>query len=73
MNTTQDHPVIENKPLYLTAAFYKFVDLPDFEARREPILAFCEAQNIKGIILLAREGINSTISGDEANIRAVLA
>ena len=73
MNTPQDLPVTPLSPLYLTAAFYKFVDLPDFEDRREPILAFCEAQNIKGIILLAREGINSTISGEEANIRAVLA
>ena len=73
MNTPQDLPVTPLSPLYLTAAFYKFVDLPDFEDRREPILAFCEAQNIKGIILLAREGINSTISGEEASIRAVLA
>lgn len=73
MNTPQATPVNDNQPLYLTVAFYKFVDLPDFEARREPILAFCETQNIKGIILLAREGINSTISGLEHNIRAVLA
>jgi len=75
MNTSQDLPVKEIKdiqPLYLTAAFYKFVDLPDFESKREPILAFCEAHHIKGIILLAREGINSTISGEEGNIRAVL-
>ncbi len=75
MNISQDLPVkdiTDNPPLYLTVAFYKFVDLPDFESRREPILAFCETQNIKGIILLAREGINSTISGEESNIRAVL-
>jgi len=72
MNKLQDQPVSNKKPLYLTAAFYKFVDLPDFEMRRDPILAFCESQNIKGIILLAREGINSTISGEEENIRAVL-
>ena len=58
MNKLQDQPVSNKKPLYLTAAFYKFVDLPDFEMRRDPILAFCESQNIKGIILLAREGIN---------------
>ena len=67
-----DQQTAPNTPLFLTAAFYKFVDLPDFESKREPILEFCEAQNIKGIILLAREGINSTISGLENDIRAVL-
>jgi len=73
MNSPQDLPVTDIKPLYLTAAFYKFVDLPDFEARREPILDFCDAHSIKGIILLAREGINSTVCAEEAHIRALLA
>jgi len=58
---------------FLTAAFYKFVDLPDFAALRDPLLAFCEAQQVKGIILLANEGINSTIAGPEAGVRSVLA
>ena len=58
---------------FLTAAFYKFVDLPDFQALKGPLLAFCEAQQVKGIILLAKEGINSTIAGPEAGVRAVLA
>jgi predicted sulfurtransferase len=46
---------------YLTAAFYKFVALPDYVERREPLLAFCEQHHVKGIILLAPEGINSTM------------
>lgn len=62
-----------NTPPFLTVAFYKFIDLPDYESKREPLLAFCEKQGVKGIILLAKEGINSTISGPEQNIRAVLA
>ncbi len=57
---------------YLTAAFYKFVDLPDFEACKPPLLAVCEKNKVKGIILLAQEGINSTIAGPEAGVRAVL-
>jgi len=61
-----------DKPLFLTAAFYKFVPLPDYEQKRDSILSFCESQHIKGIILLAKEGINSTISGNEENVRAVL-
>jgi UPF0176 protein len=60
-------------PHYLTAAFYKFVDLPDFAELRAPLLEFCEAQQVKGIILLATEGINSTIAGPEQGVRAVLA
>lgn len=60
-------------PQYLTAAFYKFVDLPDHAELREPLLACCEAHQVKGLILLANEGINSTIAGPEAGVRAVLA
>ena len=58
---------------YLTAAFYKFVDLPDYVDRKAPLLAFCEAHNVKGLILLAREGINSTIAGAPEDVNAVLA
>jgi UPF0176 protein len=57
---------------YLTAAFYKFVELADYQERRAPLLAFCESRNVKGMILLAREGINSTIAGAVADVHAVL-
>ncbi|MDR7304805.1 rhodanese-related sulfurtransferase [Rhodoferax saidenbachensis] len=57
---------------YLTAAFYKFVDLPDYAERKPALLAFCEARNVKGLILLAREGINSTIAGAPDDVHAVL-
>jgi UPF0176 protein len=57
---------------YLTAAFYKFVALPDFELLKGPLLAYCEENQVKGIILLANEGINSTIAGPEAGVKAVL-
>lgn len=58
---------------YLTASFYLFVDLPDFIARKQPLLELCERHNIKGLILLAHEGINSTIAGAPADVYAVLA
>ena len=58
---------------YLTAAFYKFVELADFADLKGPLLAFCESQDVKGTILLANEGINSTIAGPEVGVRAVLA
>jgi len=53
-------------------AYYKFVPLPDFEDRRDPLLQVCEKNEIKGTILLAAEGINSTMSGPDDGIRNVL-
>ena len=58
---------------FLVAALYKFVHLPDFRALRAPLLEHCEAQGVKGTLLLAEEGINGTIAGTEAGIRSVLA
>ncbi len=60
-------------PRFLTAALYKFVELPDFAALQPPLLACCEAHHVKGTLLLAPEGINGTIAGPEAGVRAVLA
>lgn len=60
-------------PRFLTAALYRFVDLPDFADLREPLQACCEAHSVKGTLLLAREGINGTIAGPEAGVLAVLA
>lgn len=57
---------------FLTAAFYKFVELPDFADLKAPLLAVCEANEVKGLILLAAEGINSTIAGPAAGVHAVL-
>ncbi len=57
---------------YLTAAFYKFVALPDYASIKAPLLSFCESQGIKGMILLAPEGINSTIAGLPQGVSAVL-
>ena len=57
---------------YLTAAFYLFVELPDCAALQAPLLARCEALQIKGLILLAHEGINGTVAGAPDNIAALL-
>ncbi len=58
---------------FLTAALYKFVELPDFAELQEPLLAMCEAHGIKGTLLLAAEGINGTIAGLPDDVYAVLA
>ncbi len=52
-------------------AFYHFVTLPNFEEIKPTMLEFCKSQGLKGTILLAREGINSTISGTREGIDAL--
>ena len=58
---------------FLTAALYKFVELPDHAALQAPLLAECKAHGIRGTLLLAAEGINGTIAGLPSGVRAVLA
>jgi UPF0176 protein len=52
--------------------FYQFVKLPDFAEKRMSLLSYCLAQDLKGTILLAQEGINGTIAGSQAAIASVL-
>lgn len=58
---------------FVVVTFYKFVDLPDYEALRRPYYEFCLAQDTKGSILLASEGVNSTLAGSRQGVDAVLA
>ena len=54
------------------AAFYQFAALPDFRELREPLLEACTVRDIKGTLLLAAEGINGTIAGDDDSIDAII-
>ncbi len=60
-------------PRFLTAALYKFVELPDFAELQAPLLDLCRQHGVKGTLLLASEGINGTIAGAPADVGAVLA
>ena len=60
-------------PRFLTAALYKFVELPDCAELQPRLLATCTEYEVKGSLLLAREGINGTIAGTADSIHAVLA
>ena len=53
-------------------ALYKFVRLDNFEALKEPLLNHMLANEVKGTLLLANEGINGTIAGSQAAIDSVL-
>jgi len=57
---------------FTVCALYKFVALNDFEAMRAPLLATMEANQVRGTLLLALEGINGTIAGPKEGLDAVL-
>jgi len=57
---------------FTVCALYKFVALKNFEAMREPLLAVMEANDVRGTLLLALEGINGTIAGPQQGIDVVL-
>ncbi|MCR9213029.1 MAG: rhodanese-related sulfurtransferase [Proteobacteria bacterium] len=58
--------------MFVVAALYKFVDLPDYEDLQGDLLNLCKSNNIQGTLLLAREGINGTVAGSRASIDALL-
>lgn len=55
------------------STFYKFINLPDFAAMKQPLLDFGIEHGLRGTILLAPEGINTSISGPRAEIDALYA
>jgi UPF0176 protein len=54
---------------YTIRAFYRFVEIDDFIRLKAPLLEFCKSIELKGTILLAREGINSTVSATHENMQ----
>lgn len=71
ISTVSGREQVLNQPIVI-AALYKFVRLDDYKARREALLEFCRSHHLKGTLLLAREGINGTVSGTRAAIDALL-
>lgn len=59
--------------MYVVAALYKFVSLPDYIALREPLYNVMVENSVKGTLLLAEEGINGTICGSREGIDVVKA
>jgi UPF0176 protein len=57
---------------FRVAALYRFTRFEDPAAIRAPLAALCCGLGVKGTLLLAREGINGTIAGEDAAIEAVL-
>lgn len=57
--------------MYVVAALYKFVNLPDYVELRDKLYQHLVLNKVKGTLLLAEEGINGTICGTREGIEAV--
>lgn len=55
------------------ATFYKFAPLSEPGALRVELLARCLGWGLRGTILLASEGLNATVAGDQLSLDALLA
>ncbi|WP_372737449.1 rhodanese-related sulfurtransferase [Neptunomonas sp.] len=57
----------------VVCALYKFVALDDYQELRAPLYDVMKSNAVRGTLLLAREGINGTVSGTREAIDALLA
>ena len=65
-------PMMTDASSLRVAALYQFARFADCAALREPLLALCRAQGVRGTLLLAGEGINGTIAGRHDGIARVV-
>jgi UPF0176 protein len=57
----------------VVCALYKFVTLPAYRQLRQPLLNLMNNHQVRGTLLLAKEGINGTVAGSRASIDSLLA
>ncbi len=62
-----------SSPMIVVCAMYKFVTLDNYQQLQTQILNKLNDLSIRGTLLLANEGINGTISGNQQSIEAFLA
>ena len=61
-----------NSSEFLVVTFYRFTKIDDLVNLQVSIKTCCRENNVKGIVLIANEGINSTISGTRDGVLNVL-
>ena len=57
-----------NENFFKVAAFYSFVELLNIERLQRLFIEFLEREDIKGTVLLAKEGVNGTVAGRSNSI-----
>ena len=68
MNQKAPHNPEGMEGMISNVAGYRFVDLPDRDALREPFRQICNENGLKGTILLSFEGINFFLAGPQPSI-----
>ena len=56
--------------MILNISTYRFVSLDNLSHLQESILEACRSRNLKGTVLLAKEGFNMFLAGDEVDIHS---
>ncbi|CAA9888630.1 conserved hypothetical protein [Candidatus Methylobacter favarea] len=59
-------------PQLVVCALYKFVTLENYQSLRQPLHAFMESNQLRGTLLLAKEGINGTVAGSRQAVNNLL-
>jgi len=75
MKNIYNHLELENQNNEYSVAvlsFYSFVNLPEPEKILPKILLIAKKKYIKGTIIIAQEGFNGSISGEEANLHLLV-
>lgn len=57
---------------HVVCALYKFVSLPQYKEIQPPLQAKMIESQVKGTLLLAKEGVNGTISGSRSGVDSLL-
>ena len=61
-----------SKNQFVVIGMYHFVHLKDYKDMKPPLLKLCSENGLRGTILLAKEGLNGTISGGRAGVEVLL-
>ena len=56
----------------VVAALYHFAQLDDFADKRAPLLDYMQQHDVRGTLLLAREGVNGTVAGKRESVDGLL-
>jgi UPF0176 protein len=71
MNTVSTQSYEDGADL-LVAALYHFTNLTNLDEKQIDLEKICKSNSILGTLLLANEGINGTIAGNEDGIKNVV-
>jgi UPF0176 protein len=64
---------VSTRQPFKVAALYRFARLPRYAELKAPLAEFCCARGIRGTLILAHEGINGTVAGNEKAVGELIA